>query len=109
MRSGLSLAAAHAATAAHPVAHGVDAAPPTGRAWSRWLERLGVVLRALRTRHQRRVAARELRAALRDLDDRTLRDLGFHRDEIASVVAELGGDAVPTRVRTLRDAHGPTP
>ena len=107
MRTGLSMAAAHAATAAHPVRHDVDAAPARS-GWSRWLERLGIVLRALRTRHRRRVAARDLRAALRDLDDRTLRDLGFHRDEIASVVAELGGDAMPTRVRTMRDAHGPT-
>ena len=106
MRTGLSMAAAQAATA-HPVRHGIDAAPPNG-GWSRWLERLGVALRALLRRHRRRVAARDLRAALRDLDDRTLRDLGFHRDEIASVVAELGGDAMPTRVRTLRDAYDPT-
>ena len=108
MRTGLSMAAAHAATAAHPVRHGVDPAPSRG-AWPRWVERLGVALRALLRRHRRRVAARDLRAALRDLDDRTLRDLGFHRDEIASVVAELDGDAMATRVRTLRDAHGCTP
>ena len=107
MRTGLSMAAAHAATAAHPVRHGVDAGTPR-RGWSRWLERFGIVLRALRTRHRRRVAARDLRAALHALDDRMLRDLGFHRDEIASVAAELGGDAVPTRVRTLRDAYDPT-
>jgi uncharacterized protein YjiS (DUF1127 family) len=107
MRTGLSMAAAHAATAAHPVRHGTRTAAPRGGG-SRWLARLVILLRALRRRHRRRVAARELRAALHDLDDRTLRDLGFHRDEIASVAAELGGDAMPTRVRTLRDAYGPT-
>ena len=108
MRMGVSLAAAHAATTAHPVRPGVDAASPRG-GWSRWVARLRLVLRGLRTRHRNRVTARDLRAALRDLDDRTLRDLGFHRDEIASVVAELGGDAAPTRVRTLRDAYGSIP
>jgi len=107
MRTGLSMAAAHAAAAAHPVRHGAKTAAPRG-GLSRWLARLAVVLRDVRTRHRRRVAARDLRAALHDLDDRMLRDLGFHRDEIASVVAELGGDAMPTRVRTMRDAYGPT-
>ena len=106
MRTGLSMAAAHAAAAAQPVQRHAFAAAPRG-GW-RWLARLAALLRAMRTRQRRRTAARDLRAALRDLDDRTLRDLGFHRDEIASVVAELGGDALPTRVRTLRDAYGPT-
>src|SRR5436190_23742543 len=107
MRTGLSMAAAHAATDARPVRRVGESAAPRG-AWLRWLERVGRLLRGVRTRHRRRIAARNLRAALRDLDDRTLRDLGFHRDEISSVVAELGGDAMPTRVRTLRDAYGPT-
>jgi len=107
MRTGLSMAAAHAATATHPVRPDAKTAAPRGRL-SRWLARLAILLRDLRTRRRRRVAARDLRAALHDLDDRMLRDLGFHRDEIASVAAELGGDAMPTRVRTMRDAYGPT-
>jgi uncharacterized protein YjiS (DUF1127 family) len=46
---------------------------------------------------------REARATytqLHQLDDRTLRDLGFSREEIGSVVAELGGDAEHTRLLT---------
>jgi uncharacterized protein YjiS (DUF1127 family) len=40
--------------------------------------------------------------ALRELDDRTLRDLGLTRGEIASLGAELGGVAEPTRVWAQR-------
>ena len=107
MRTGLSMAAAHVASTGHAGRHGATTARAPG-AGSRWLARLAVLLSDLRTRRRRRVAARDLRAALHDLDDRMLRDLGFHRDEIASVAAELGGDAMPTRVRTMRDAYGPT-
>ena len=47
--------------------------------------------------HQR---ARSMYDALRQLDDHTLRDLGFDRSEIRSVVAELAGKAECTRMRT---------
>ena len=47
--------------------------------------------------HQR---ARSMYDALRQLDDHTLRDLGFDRSEIRSVVAELVGKAECTRMRT---------
>jgi uncharacterized protein YjiS (DUF1127 family) len=57
--------------------------------------------RAARTweRHRRRRETQAIRGALSDLDDRTLRDLGFHRCEIGSVAAEATGEAEWTRVR----------
>jgi uncharacterized protein YjiS (DUF1127 family) len=63
---------------------------------------------ALRVRivraHERWRLRRETRAVYRvlhDLDDRTLRDLGFHRAEIWSVAAEASGEAESTRMRTI--------
>jgi hypothetical protein len=43
---------------------------------------------------------------LQTLDARTLRDLGFDRSEIMSVVTEIAGDADPTRTRSLRALRG---
>jgi len=40
--------------------------------------------------------------ALRALDARTLRDLGFDPSEVRSVAMELSGGAEPTRVQALR-------
>ena len=39
---------------------------------------------------------------LRQIDDRTLRDMGFHRNALRSVAAELSREAECTRVRTSR-------
>jgi uncharacterized protein YjiS (DUF1127 family) len=50
-------------------------------------------------RYVRRRQARAIFRALHELDDRTLRDLGFHRSEIWSVAAEATGEAEWTRVR----------
>ena len=50
--------------------------------------------------HRRRREARVMRTGLHELDDRTLRDIGFTRSEIESVVAEATGDAEWTRLRT---------
>jgi uncharacterized protein YjiS (DUF1127 family) len=46
--------------------------------------------------------ARARERALRLLDDRTLRDLGITRSEIASLVAEVDGRAEPTRIAAMR-------
>ena len=43
--------------------------------------------------------------ALRELDDRTLHDLGFDRSEITSVAAEVSGRAEPARMRALLMSH----
>jgi uncharacterized protein YjiS (DUF1127 family) len=50
--------------------------------------------------HRRRREARVMRMGLHELDDRTLRDIGFTRSEIESVVAEATGEAEWTRLRT---------
>jgi uncharacterized protein YjiS (DUF1127 family) len=58
-------------------------------------------LQQLATGFKQRRAARATYLALRDLDARTLRDIGLHRSEILSVVAELGGDFEATRVHSM--------
>jgi uncharacterized protein YjiS (DUF1127 family) len=76
------------------------------RAWARWL---GIDLsrrwlsrrgRAIRRLFERRRRAGQRFADLQHLDERTLRDLGVTRSEIASIVSELGGLAAATRRRT---------
>ena len=80
--------------------------PMAARAWAslRWPDwswrRLSRRARAIG-----RLVARRRRAGrrfddLQHLDERTLRDLGVTRSEIASVVSELGGQAAATRRRT---------
>ena len=54
-------------------------------------------------RHQERRATEH---ALRTLSPHLLRDLGFDRSEIGSLVAEIGDQATPPRVRVLQAFHG---
>lgn len=67
--------------------------------------RIAAYVSHARSRWQQRERAQEIRTLLRDLDDRTLRDLGFHRSEIESVAAEATGAAEATRMRTRWLAH----
>jgi uncharacterized protein YjiS (DUF1127 family) len=62
--------------------------------------RLGRRLRAVVRLVARRLRARRRFEDLRHLDERTLRDLGLTRSELASVVAELGGHVAAERRRT---------
>lgn len=67
------------------------------------VRRLTRRLRAIARLVARRRRARRRFEDLRHLDERTLRDLGLTRSELASVVAELGGRAAATRRRTDLD------
>ena len=60
------------------------------------------IVRRLVERWRRWRRAREAFHALRELDARTLRDLGLDRSEILSVVAEFAGEADPTRARSIQ-------
>jgi uncharacterized protein YjiS (DUF1127 family) len=57
-------------------------------------------------RYQQHRQAGAIYDTLRELDDRTLRDLGFDRSEIRSVAAELTGEAERTRMRVLLSSYG---
>ncbi|MCC6194926.1 MAG: hypothetical protein IT518_10710 [Burkholderiales bacterium] len=65
----------------------------------RLLRKLRLALRRFLLDRQRRREAARTSAALHALDSRALRDLGFDRSEIGSVVAEMTGDAECTRIR----------
>ncbi len=66
---------------------------------------VAIARRAL-ARHRQRRQARVTYDALRQLDDRMLRDLGFDRSEITSIATEVAGEAECTRVRALTNAIG---
>jgi uncharacterized protein YjiS (DUF1127 family) len=61
-----------------------------------------IAARRLLARWRRQRQAARMRAELRAVDARTLRDLGFHHSEIDSVVAEICGGARCTRVVSQR-------
>jgi uncharacterized protein YjiS (DUF1127 family) len=54
---------------------------------------IGGAVRRAHARYRQRRTERATYVALHDLDDRSLRDLGFSRDEIRSVAAEVAGRA----------------
>lgn len=68
---------------------------------------LGRLAEAADRRARQWAQARQLRRtehALRELDSRTLRDIGFTRVEVSSVAAEAAGLVEASRIRVWRDA-----
>jgi uncharacterized protein YjiS (DUF1127 family) len=63
-------------------------------------------LRNLLKQAQQRRDARATYLALRELDARTLHDIGIHRSEILSVALELSGAFEATRVQSTRAPRG---
>jgi uncharacterized protein YjiS (DUF1127 family) len=64
------------------------------------------VIRRIVDQTKRRQHARATYLALRELDARTLGDIGIHRSEILSVAAELGGQVEASRVQSLQVPRG---
>ena len=69
------------------------------------LRSIGSIARRAYARHRQRRDARDTYEALRHLDDRMLRDLGFDRSELTSIAAEASGAAARTRLRLLLMSH----
>ena len=84
-----------------------EAAPRSrvGRIIIAMMDSIGSFARRAYAHHRQRKKERAAYDALRHLDDRMLRDLGFDRSEIASVAAEVSGTAERTRVRVLLMSH----
>jgi uncharacterized protein YjiS (DUF1127 family) len=63
-------------------------------------------VRDVRTRYRRRREAHEVYDALRQLDDRTLHDLGFDRSELTSIAHEAVGQTEYSRAHALLSSYG---
>ena len=70
------------------------------------IQAVGAIARRAHARRRQRRQAWDLYDGLQQLDDRTLRDLGFHRSELRLVAAELSGDAECNRLWTSRSFLG---
>jgi hypothetical protein len=68
------------------------------------LRTTGALWRRMVTEWKRRQCTKATYDALRALDSRVLRDLGFHRSELLSVAAEVAGVANASRV-TVRHSR----
>jgi uncharacterized protein YjiS (DUF1127 family) len=78
-----------------------------GRALQTFARTLATRFLHIRERWRVRRETRAVFRVLHGLDDRTLRDLGFHRCEIWSVAAETTGEAESTRMRTILRPRAP--
>jgi uncharacterized protein YjiS (DUF1127 family) len=69
------------------------------------IQAVGAIARRAYARLVQRRQARDIHNALHQLNDSTLRDLGFDRSEISSLAVEVTGEAECTRVRARQTWH----
>lgn len=65
------------------------------------IQAIGSIARRAYARYRQRREQRATYVALSQLDDWTLRDIGFDRSELRSIAAEMTGAAEQTRLRVL--------
>ena len=75
-------------------------------AWQRIVQSIAEAARRTNEAAARARRQRKLMSEFEELDDRMLRDIGVHRTEIGSVVAEVVGVAPASRRRLMRSAAG---
>jgi len=83
---------------------GIHFSPPGARPVTAALRAVARRLHRAWLARQAREAALRLHLALRDLDERDLRDLGVERGESGSTVAGLGDRAALDRMRAMQAA-----
>jgi len=76
-----------------------------GRSVAAAVRSLARIARWARERYRQRQQARLTYDALRELDDRTLHDLGLDRSEITSIAAEVSAETESSRVRAQLSSH----